>query len=203
MRKKLFAGIAPLLAVVAFAVVPAAAQAEPHWYKKLALVGSSPVTAVTGGTLTLNALSASIKCKVTDTEEIWNPVGGGAGQDVVTSFVLSGCKNKVASAACPKGPMTVKAEGLPWPSRLFSTPPPNSVIRDEIAKVRLWVGCAGSSGTVGDEFEGSLTPEVGNGVLIFGGPEGGTLFDPFSNPMTVTGVDKLLAPKGKVTAKDP
>ncbi len=203
MRSKLFASLAPLLAITAFAVVPAAAQATPHWYKGVTLVGSSPVTVATGGALTINALSATITCKLTDSEEIWNPIGGGAGEDLMTTFTLSGCKNKVASAACPKGALTVKAEALPWRSLLYSTPPPGSVIRDEIMKVRLWVGCAGSAGTVGDEFEGTLTPEVGNGVLNFGGPGGGTLYDSGSNPLTVTGVDKLKASKGKITAKDP
>jgi len=121
----------------------------------------------------------------------------------MTAFVLSGCKNKVASAACPKGALTIKAEGLPWPSRLISTPPPGSVIRDEIVGIKLLVGCAGSSGTVGDLFEGSLSPEVGNGTLIFGGPGGGTLFDSGANPMTASGIDKLMVPKSNITAKDP
>lgn len=202
MNKKLLAGLAPLLAVTAFAAMPAAAQAEPHWYKKTKLI-TSLTTATTKGTLTLNALGATIKCKVSDTEEIWNPTSGGAGEDLMTSFVLTGCKNKIASAACPKGPLTVKAEGLPWRSLLVYTPPPSNVIRDEIYKVRLLVGCAGSAGTVGDEFEGTLTPEVGNGFLNFGGPGGGTLYDGGLNPLTVTGVDNIIAPKGTVTAKEP
>ena len=75
------------------------------------------------------------------------------------------------------------------------------MIRDEIEKVRLVVKCNAAS--AGDEFEGTLTPEVGNGVLIFGGPGGGTLFDGSLNPMTVSGKDKLKAPPGKITAKDP
>ena len=202
MNRKLFAGVAPLLAIAAFALTPAAAQAVPHWYIKGVAVGPAHVTVATKGTLTLNALGATIVCKVADAEEIWNPVGGG-GEDLVTAFTLTGCKNKVASAACPKGALEVKAEGLVWPSRLITTPPPGSVIRDEILKVRLNVGCAGSSGTVGDVFEGSLSPEVGNGTLIFGGPGGGTLFDSASNPLTVTGSDKFVGTKGKVTAKDP
>ena len=71
-------------------------------------------------------------------------------------------------------------------------------------KIKLVVGCAGSSGTVGDVFEGSLSPEVANGNLTFGGPGGGTLFDSASNPMTVTGNDNLIGPpKGKITAQDP
>lgn len=64
------------------------------------------------------------------------------------------------------------------------------------------VGCAGSSGTVGDVFEGSLAPEVGNNKLIFG-PGSGSLFDSGSNPLAIVGKDKLIASKGKVTAKDP
>jgi hypothetical protein len=200
MNRKL-ALLAPLLAVAAFAVVPAAAQAVPHWYKKNVLVGSAPVSVATGGALTFEALGNTIKCKVKDTEEIWNPASGGPGQDLVTAFTATGCKNKSTTPVCPKGPVELLAIGLPWLSHLFTTPPPGSVIRDEIEKIRLQLRCI--PGAVGDEFEGSLTPEVGNGKLIFGGPGGGQLLDSSSNPMTVTGIDKLIAPPGKVTAKDP
>lgn len=203
MNKRFFASLAPLLAITAFAVVPAAAQAEPHWYKNNVPVGPGHVTMATKGMLVFSVLGVTIKCKLNDSEEIWNPIGGGAGEDLVTAFALTGCKNKVASPVCPKGAVTIKSEGLPWPSRLVSTPPPGSVIRDEILKIRLLVGCAGSSGTVGDEFEGSLSPEVGNGILIFGGPGGGTLFDSGANPMTASGIDKLMVPKSNITAKDP
>lgn len=111
MNKKLFAGLAPLLAVTAFVAAPGAAQAAPHWYIQNALVGPGHVTVATKGNLTLSALGATIQCKAADAEEIWNPVGG-AGEDLVTSFVLSGCKNKVASAACPKGALEVNRKGL-------------------------------------------------------------------------------------------
>jgi hypothetical protein len=199
MNRKL-AALAPVLAVVAFAAVPAAAQAVPHWYKKNVLVGSAPVTVATSGALTLEALGNVITCKVKDAEEIWNPASGAPGQDLMTAFTLSGCKNKKATSACPKGAVEVLANGLPWPSMLV-TVPSGVGIRDEILKVRLQIRCV--PGTVGDEFEGTLTPLVGNGVLTFGGPEGGTLTDSSSNPLTVTGKDKLTAPPGKVTAKDP
>ena len=202
MNRKLLAGLAPLLAVTAFAVAPAVAQAEPHWYKNKVLVGPLPETIPTAGSLTITALGAVIKCKVNDAEEIWNPAGG-SGVDSFTAFTLSACKNKVATPACPKGAITVTAEALPWPSRLFSTPPPGSVIRDSIAGVRINVGCITSAGTVGDVFEGSLSPEVGANGLIFGGPGGGTLLDGGGNPLTVTGVDKFVLPKTKVTAKNP
>lgn len=200
MSKRLLASAALLCAALATWVVPVAAQAAPHWYKKGVLIGSAPVMTKTGGALTLSALGTNIKCKVADAEEIWNPTSGGPGEDLVTTFVLTGCKAKPASAACPKGEAEVLAGGLPWLSVLVSILP-GPVIRDEILKVRLLVRC--NSGTVPDEFEGTLTPEVGNGKLIFGGPGGGTLLDSFSNPMTVAGNDNIVAPPGKITAKDP
>ena len=202
MRRKFLAGLVPCVAVAAFALAPAAAQAEPHWYKKGVPVGPGPVATTTVGSVVFKVLGAEIKCKVNDKEEIWNPTSGGAGEDLMTGFALIKCKNKVASPACPKGPITVTAENTPWPTRLVSTPPPGSVIRDVINGVRLTVGCAGSSGTVGDVFEGTWSPEVGIGALIFG-PGSGTLFDSASNPLETTGVDTIKAPPGKIEAKDP
>lgn len=198
MRKRT-AVLAPLIAVLALAVIPAAAQAVPHWYKKNVLVGSAPVPVATTGALTLEALGTKVKCKVKDTEEIWNPASGGPGEDLMTGFTLTGCKSMPGSSACPKGPVEVLANGLPWLSKLVSILP-GPVIRDEILKVRLLLRCI--PGTPGDEFEGTLSPEVGVGVLNFG-PGSGTLTDASLNPMTVSGKDKMTAPPGKVTAKDP
>jgi hypothetical protein len=202
MRRKFLAGLVPCLAVAAFALAPAAAQAEPHWYKKGVPVGSAPVATTTVGAVIFKALGAEIKCKVNDKEEIWNPTSGGAGEDLMTGFALINCKNKVASPGCPKGPITVTAENTPWVTRLVTTPPPGSVIRDYIYGVKLVVGCANSAGTVGDVFEGTWSPEVGTGALIFG-PGSGTLFDPSSNPLETKGVDTIKAPPGKIEAKDP
>jgi hypothetical protein len=199
MRKKL-AVLAPLLAVMAFAVIPAAAQAVPHWYKKNVLIGSGPVPVATAGALTFTALGTTIKCKVKDTEEIWNPASGGPGQDLMTAFQLVKCKSAPGNSACPKGNVEMFANGLPWPSVLVTEPGPPPVIRDEIKKVRLQLRCI--PGTVGDEFEGTLSPEVVGNNLVFG-PGSGTLTDASLNPMTVAGKDKLIAPPGKVTAKDP
>ncbi len=190
----------PLLAVIS-AVAPAAAQALPHWYKKGVPVGAAPIPVATSGSLTIEALGNTIKCKVADTEEIWNPASGGPGQDLVTAFTPSKCVNKAASPICHKGAVEVTANLLPWPSHLFTGPPPGNVIRDEIQKMRLQLRCV--PGAITDEFEGSLTPQVGVGTLIFGGPEGGQLQDAGLNPLTITGTDKLKAPPGKITAQDP
>jgi hypothetical protein len=191
----------PLLALVAFAAIPAAAQALPHWYKKGVIIGSSPVTVVTSGAFTVTTPSLTVKCKLSDSEEIWNPASGGPGQDLMTSFTFAGCKNKASSAACPKNTAEVLPNGLPWPSHLISSTSSPTVIRDEIQKMRLIVRCL--AGTVPFEYEGSLTPEVGNGALIFGGPGGGALLEGGINPLTLTGKDKMTAPPGKITAQDP
>lgn len=195
MEIKLRASIAAVAAVTALAVVPAAAQAVPHWYKgKKPVVGT--VVVPTKGSLTFKSPSAVIKCKVNDTEEIWNPSTGGPGEDLVTAFNLSACKVIVSTAACPKKGSTpvVGAAGLPWPSVLI----PGTPIRDEILKVRIRVAC--NAGAVPEEYEGTLTPEVQPGKLVFGGAGGGTLEEPISKQlMEVIGNDAIPG----ISAKDP
>lgn len=193
MRRKLLAGLAPLLVVSAL-VLPAAAQALPHWYQGKVLL-TSPATVSTAGSLTFSSPSAVVKCTVADSEEIWNPVGGGAGQDLMLAFTASGCKVTKSTAACPKkgSTPTVVANGLSWPSFLKAGTP----IVDEILKVRLIVGC--SAGAIPQEYEGSLAPTVEKTKLVFGGPAS-TLENGLKEKLEVSGKDTLL---GKFTAKDP
>src|ERR1035437_7507153 len=99
MSRKSVAGIAPLLVVIAFALIPAAAQASPEWIKGKSAIGSSPLPATTSGPLTCTALGSVIKCKVKDAEELWNATSG-VGQDSMTAFTLSACKVKPALASC-------------------------------------------------------------------------------------------------------
>ncbi len=194
--RKLVGAITPLLAITALAVVPAAASAVPHWFKGKVELTSAPVTVTTAGNLTLIAAGATIKCKVNDAEEIWNPVGGGAGEDLMTAFNFSKCKVTTGSSACPtKGFVEVLPNGLNWPSQLLSGPP----IRNEIQKVRIIIRCL--AGTPPDEFEGSLTPEVVKNKLVFG-PGSGALTDPFSNTLEISGSDTMKAVgKGAINAK--
>ncbi len=199
MRKKLVGSLLALV-IAAFAVIPAAAQAVPHWYKKGVLIGSAPVPAATKGVLVLEALGTKVQCKVKDTDEIWNPASGGPGQDLMTAFQLVKCKSSPGSSACPPGTVQVIAHNLPWASVLVTEPGPPQVIRDRISNIHLELRCI--PGAVGDEFEGTLAPEVVGNVLVFN-PTAGTLFDASLNPMIVTGKDQIKAPPGKVAAKDP
>jgi len=194
---KRFVGVAvTLLTITALAVVPAAASAVPHWFKGKVELTSAPVTVTTAGNLTLTAAGATIKCKVNDAEELWNPIGGGAGEDLMTAFNFSKCKVTVGSAACPtKGFVEVLPNGLNWPSTLLEGPP----IRDEIQKMRIIIRCL--AGTPPDEFEGTLRPEVVKNKLVFG-PGSGALTDPFSNTLEIAGSDTMSGPgKGAINAK--
>ena len=194
--RKFFGAVAALLALTVAAAVPAAASAAPHWFKGKVELTSVPVPVTTAGSLTLIAAGATIKCVVSDTEEIWNPVGGGAGEDLMTSFNFSKCKITAGSSACPtKGFVEVLSNGLSWPSHLLAGPP----IRDEIQKMRIIIRCL--AGTAPDEFEGSLTPEVEKNKLVFG-PGSGALTDPFSNTLEIIGKDTMSAAgKGAINAK--
>ncbi len=193
MRAKLLAGLVPLLVLSAL-VLPTAAQALPHWYQGKVLL-TSPATVSTAGSLTFSSASAVVKCTVSDSEEVWNPVGGGAGLDLMLGFTTSGCKVTKSTSACPKkgSTPTVVANGLTWPSFLRAGTP----IVDEILKVRLIVGCL--AGAVPQEFEGSLSPTVEKTKLVFGGPSS-TLENGAKEKLEVSGKDTLV---GGFTAKDP
>jgi hypothetical protein len=204
MSKKFIGGLAPLLAIAAFAIAPAAAQAAPHWLSNGSVVPEEEVVPVaTSGTLTFNISDPvalfTLKCKVNDTDLIENPKGGGAGLDVIPSFVLSGCK---AKGLCPKGTKAeVIALALPWHSELIGGVP----IRDAITLMMLEVKCSGAFSRMIASFPFTpvfLTPAVGPKSALEFGAGSGELEDNFGGKVTVTGKDKLKGPPGdeKITA---
>jgi hypothetical protein len=157
------------------------------------LKGAAHVNVATIGVLDFHALGTETRCKLKDKEEIWNPLGNAAGEDAVTAFALSSCKSR--PALCPPHQrVEVISNGLTWPSHLISGSP----VRDAIEHIKLEFRCSG--GGVLDEYQGTLTPEVGSGVLTFGTGLG-ELEDVSNTKATVTGTDKLKAPPGKITAK--
>src|SRR5262249_18502788 len=87
MFKKLFIGLAPLLAIAAFAVMPVAAQAATqHWYSNAAKAteGEEIPIVVFGNEVNLADMREGagvfpINCKTAGGGTIENPGGGGAG----------------------------------------------------------------------------------------------------------------------------
>jgi hypothetical protein len=182
---------------VAGAVFASAAQAAPHWYKSNVRLGSGHVTMTSKGTLASEPLPGQIvKCKVTDSEEIWNPTGGAAGEGTLNTFTLTSCK---PTERCRHWEYQFTI-GVPFTSSELIEIGSNPPIRDSIGKKILRVMCNGS---LVEEFAGAFFPEVGVGTLIFGGAPT-TLYGLSSgNPLVFTGIDKLKSPPGKITAKNP
>jgi len=194
MRRRGLIRFAPLLAVVALAVAPAVAQAEPHWY-----LGSSPLkegkkmAVKTEGKLLFSIPGTTIlvSCTVKDVEVLLNPTGGGAGTDSMKAFKLSGCGPNPCpvNSAGVQGALKITALKLPWASRLVEIPP----IADEISGIELVFSCKKTG--VLTTVSGTLFPWVNLGFLEFTSATG-TL-----SGMTVTGIDNFSPPG--ITAKNP
>jgi hypothetical protein len=103
MFKKLFIGLAPLLAIAAFAMMPVAAQAATqHWYKervRLPEGESAPIVTV-GNKVNVSQNSAlgEINCRGVGGGIIENPVGGGAGVGRTNSSTFYECKAPLCEA---------------------------------------------------------------------------------------------------------
>jgi hypothetical protein len=216
--KKLLPAVVPL-ALMAFAIVPAMAQAAPEWlvcsevakgtgsfpthsciagsgeknFEWLVVGGAGAKVAVTTkGTLSLLALGKEVTCTVDDKGLIWNV--GGVGQDEITEFVNLNCTGN----ACPTGTTTelialrggaVLGAANAWPSKLEVV---GGVVRDKITEIEIDLSC---SGTAVDTFTGTLTPKINatNGTAEFG--EGsGELEDAATpkNKATVDGTDTVV-----------
>ncbi len=208
MRRKLFVGAAPVLAVVALGLGPALAQAEPHWYANGAKIteGESVPVAVAGAVTFMikeEAKESLIKCKITGKSNVVNPTGGGAGTDEVTEAVFSGCGplKKLSPCAAKTEAVTIVSTVLPWASTLG--PGPGKWILDNITVGGLEVKCAG---TTKYTLAGKLDPKVAaTSVLQEGLPNPGELSSGATIKGTVKGAQLLTGPTGKekITAKNP
>jgi hypothetical protein len=203
MSKKLYAAFVPLFAVAAFAVLPAVAQAQLHYYSNGVIIPQNkPVTVTTKGTLDFSGAGETFTCKVTDKGTVTNPTGGGAGVDSITEFVNKECVIEPPSCAAGEAE-ELTAGKLPWKSVLVAGP------RDQIEGIELKVECnkAGVK-TVLDVFTGKLTPKFVNGSPVttckgatdsfieFDEPGSGFLEDPAKNHGVPSGKDFIEGPAG-------
>jgi hypothetical protein len=177
MSKKLCIGLAPLVAVIAFVVMPALAQAaEPHYYKP-GLVTRLPegekVRTIAWGKLTLSpepAVAAVTTCENSAGGYIENPVGGGAGVGQTLRFATWNCSN----LECPAGEVEIGGkkfekefevvsppQSFPWPSVLEeSAIPVAGSVRTNNSKVVVELGCVAHKFTKA-ESEGKAPPASG------------------------------------------
>jgi hypothetical protein len=140
-------GVAPLLAIAAFAVMPVAAQATGHYYQNnVKLVEGAKRTVTEWGTITLagvkgGTLPNHITCHNAAGGTIENPVGGGAGVGATEVFVAYQCESE---NQCP-APLVTRAtaekitNGVGWPTVI--TEPAAETFRTESSKVKVDIGC--------------------------------------------------------------
>jgi hypothetical protein len=116
----------PLLAVVAFAVMPVAAQAEEgHWYKNGVISPegqASPIVSWGGATNVVQTSAiGEINCRTVSGGTIENPKGGGRGGGHLSGGTFFECKSPgCEKAAAETGlPLTVIVYGSFWPWHIW------------------------------------------------------------------------------------
>jgi len=120
MSKKLFIGLAPLLAIAAFVVIPAVAQGaclevgKCHFFKNgTQETEGVKIPTVSWGTVTLTSADGVVTCENAVLGNVENPTGGGSGVGETNNFATANC----VSAGCEPVSaleLVVTAENLPW-----------------------------------------------------------------------------------------
>jgi len=136
MSKKLFKGLAPLFAIAALAVMPAAAGAIPHYFHGSTTpanrLGSTNTKVIAWGTLQLHSALGEVQCENGVLANVSNPSPGGAagpaGVGETLSFsapsaFIAGSQVGCTAAGCP-GIIEVSEvpASMPWPSVLQESP---------------------------------------------------------------------------------
>jgi hypothetical protein len=194
MSKMLRVGLAPVLLVAAFAVIPAVAQAEPHFYSNhVGLPAESGGPGAEGkdflawGRLTLITKTLSpLTCFTEWGGDAYNPEGpsGAApGEAKVDAFAAYDCTEETCEAAL-NSKMELITEGLnkfgEWEAKLAE--PELGIIRLKIGnktpgsptQIKFLISCPNTGlGEVKAPAKGELTPKIKNGTLIGSAPSKG------------------------------
>jgi hypothetical protein len=170
LKKPLF-GFALLLVVLALA--PSIAQAAPHWYRSGVKIGATKErldSYFRNFTLNNKTEKFTVVCEVRDEGKMWNPVGGGNGQDEIAFFEAVNCKATGQGSSCTVTVKAVVSGTSPWATELEEE---FGIIRDKIVgfKIEVTLGnkCNILPGTT-DTYTGELKPRMVNGTT--GGEEG-------------------------------
>jgi hypothetical protein len=191
MAKKLLTGLAPLLAIASFTVMPTASQAActppacPHVYKDGVIGGDGKkVREIAWGTVKFNnATEGTIECHNIFAGFVENPVGGGAAKGQVQGFYLYECIDETCTKVLGGTAFHITPGKFPWATEVFEdsakqfrqktghkgpTPgkEPNSVTEPEF--INIVFDCTGVSTPT---FFGEQDPLLlNNGTAIGAGP---------------------------------
>jgi hypothetical protein len=212
MAKRLLMGLAPALLLAVLAVMPAAAQAEPHFYSNHVVLpaesggpGAEGKDIISWGNGELETKSlGKIICSNVSGGDAFNPEGGTgkAGEGKIDAYVAYDCTNESCEAVF-KSKLEIIPEGLDkfgeWETKLIE--PEAGIIRLKTGnktpgsptQIKFLISCPPAGfGEIKTLSRGELTPKVKNGTLIGSAPsklEGGA----GSGELEIGGV-----PEGKV-----
>jgi hypothetical protein len=179
MNMKRFLGFVPLLAVVAFVMIPAAAQAEPHQYKNGEITPpGEKVPQIAWGTLQLENINVGlIECKNIFAGTGQNPVGGGAAEGELEAYSTFGCKSvscEAAGKAVEVFPLGLNNPKLgAWEIHTVENPAGTFKLKvgNKLAanakQIKFKIVC---TGVINVEFHGELFPNTKNGTSIGASP---------------------------------
>ncbi len=161
-------GFSVLFTTTTFALMPVAAQAvtEPHYFQSGVLQTAKPRTVVLWGTLAFRTVKGSGEtiCRTSVAGTIMNSESGGAGQGLIQVLAFFDCE-KVACKSLGLGEPQMKAEHLPWSTKLESIGLHEA--RSTMTGVKYRFGCEEAPGR--EKFVpivgnfGSTKPQTRNG----------------------------------------
>jgi hypothetical protein len=185
MNTKLSVGLAPLLAIAAFAATPMTAQAActapacPHVYRNgVILAEGKKLQLIAWGTLKLTSSSlGEVECHNIGAGYVENPIGGGIAVGKSEAEADYECVS--ASCAAFGGKIESTPENLPWLEEL--TEPEPGVFRIKVGKKGKEPGSifvrAKCQGLFNEQFFGELAPKILNNGVAIGALPGEAEFD--------------------------
>jgi hypothetical protein len=205
MSRKLRMGFATALLGAVFAVMPAAAQAVPHFYKNKLIApeesggpGAEGTDIIAWGTLTLQTKTVGvITCLNEFAGDAYNPVGGGAGEGKIDGYVAYDCKNELCESAFASK-QEIIPEGLEkfgeWETKLTEAvvgqprlKTGNSTLNSP-TQIKFLIKCPPAGlGEINTKSKGELNPLVSNGTSIGLAPSK-VVFDAASGELEIANV---------------
>jgi hypothetical protein len=205
MSKRLRMGFAPMLLVAAVAMMPAAAQAVPHFYKNKIIApeesgapGAEGTDVISWGTLVLETKTVgTITCLNVSAGDAFNPIGGGAGEGKIDAYAAYDCTNALCEETF-KSKQEIIPEGLDkfgeWETKLTEAvagkprlKTGNSTLESP-SQIKFLISCPSAGlGEIKTKAKGELSPLVVNGTAIGSAPSKIT-FDPESGELEIANV---------------
>jgi hypothetical protein len=185
MTRRLSLGLAPLLAIAAMSVIPAATQAActapacPHVYRNGVMVGEGKKLQVIGwGTIKFtNSHLGEVECHNIGAGYVENPIGGGIAVGKGEAQANYECESP--SCKLFGGKIESTPESLPWAEELIEPEP--GVFRIKIGKKGKETGSivvrSKCLGLFNEQFFGEQTPKILNNGVSIGALPGEGEFD--------------------------